>query len=324
MIGGGDLVLGVDGGGTNVRILVANTTGAEVARATGGGVNPVSHGRLEARRRLALALRSAIAGVNPSRIVAAGVGIAGVLGGADLDLAGIWSEVGLTCRATILSDTEVAFAAGSASVEGLVVLAGTGAVIGEIRGGRLARHLDGYGYLLGDEGSGYWLGHQAVRAVLLDLDGRGAATALTPAICARYGVAASVERGPAGTSPRTLGVVRAVYADPPVALARLAPVVCEAAASGDQVAAALIEAGADRLLGALDALRHDAPDLTVVVLAGGLLLEAGPMRDRMALGLRGRGLEFGEATDGAAGAAWCVLRDRPDVLVEVHARLTGR
>ena len=112
-----------------------------------------------------------------------------------------------------------------------------------MEGGRQVAVADGLGWLLGaDEGSGFWIGQRVVRAALADLDGRGPATALTPLLLARLGVAA-----PSGAGDREpiLSLVRALYDGPPVRLADHARLVFEVDADGtadrilDDAAAAL-------------------------------------------------------------------------------------
>lgn len=68
---------------------------------------------------------------------------------------------------------------------GVVVAAGTGVVTLGVGPAGLAR-VDGWGNIMGDAGSGYWMGREAMDAVMRAYDGRGAATALTPVVLARF------------------------------------------------------------------------------------------------------------------------------------------
>ena len=74
----------------------------------------------------------------------------------------VWADAGLTCDPGYRSDLEVAFAAGTPEPDGTVLVAGTGATAGAVTGHRLTRTADGHGWLLGDDGSGFWLGREAV------------------------------------------------------------------------------------------------------------------------------------------------------------------
>jgi N-acetylglucosamine kinase-like BadF-type ATPase len=152
------LVLGGDLGGTATRILVAGADGRERGRGVAGAGNPVSHpaGAAEA---LGHALRAALTGLDPGRVKASVVGVAGVSALRTPPVAArfgqVWAGAGLTCDPGYAPDLEVAFAAGTAEPDGSVLVAGTGATAGAVRDRRLARTADGHGWLLGDDGSGF-------------------------------------------------------------------------------------------------------------------------------------------------------------------------
>jgi N-acetylglucosamine kinase-like BadF-type ATPase len=192
----------------------------------------------------------------------------------------------------VVSDVEVAFAAGSEVPDGVLVLSGTGAAAAELRDWRLKRHVDGNGWLLGDEGSGFWIGRQAVRAVLRMLDGRGRPTQLCDVVC--YALAAE---------PDVTSLEAAVYHESPLRLATLAPLVT-ALYREDSVAAEIVTEAAEMLLHSVAALDPETSGHRDAVLAGGLLLADGPLRSLVAGGLRDRyGLNARYAEDGALGAA---------------------
>ena len=121
-----------------------------------------------------------------SRVAAVCLGIAGVDRPADEQvIRGILRRLGYRETARVVNDAAIALAAGAPERVGIVVLAGTGSIAyGADRAGRTAR-AGGYGFLLADEGSGYWLGHQALRAAVRAADGRGPQTLLTPARSSR-------------------------------------------------------------------------------------------------------------------------------------------
>ena len=79
------------------------------------------------------------------------------------------------------SDLLAMFCAGSSDLDGHALVAGTGSAAIRVRGGEVEGVSDGSGWLLGDEGSGFWIGHHIVRAAVADLDGRGPWTGLAPA-----------------------------------------------------------------------------------------------------------------------------------------------
>ena len=167
------LVLGGDLGGTSTRILVVGTDGRVRGRSTAGGGNPIRH-PAGAAAALAGALRAALAGIDPRRVNASVVGVAGMSALRAPPVAArfgqVWADAGLTCDPGYAPDLEVAFAAGTPEPDGSVLVAGTGATAGAVAGHRLTRTADGHGWLLGDDGSGFWLGREAVRATLRALD----------------------------------------------------------------------------------------------------------------------------------------------------------
>ncbi|PZS02950.1 MAG: hypothetical protein DLM56_10580 [Pseudonocardiales bacterium] len=307
------LVIGVDAGGTRVRALVADVAGTRLGTGLAGAANPVSQGRERAVAAIADAVTAALSTVDdPGRVAAMVVGLAGAETVAD-DLADAVRsavvDIGPQVRTELRSDIEVAFAAGTSELDGVLVLAGTGAVVAEVREGRLRRRLDGHGWLLGDDGSAMWLGREVVRAALADLERRGPPTVLTAPVCLALQVPAPLcSASEPGSEPAVVAILRAVYASPPIALARLAPLASTMAAAGDRVASELIIRAAALLLDEVSMLRA-ATSTAEVVLAGSVLLAEGPLRAAVRAGLRTRfGVEPVDARDGAAGAAWSAIR----------------
>jgi glucosamine kinase len=340
------LVIGVDAGATTTRCVLADLAGNILARASAGGANQNSSGAPPAVA-LAAALREAVAAVDPARVVQGVIGAAGGGAGgrpaAEAAAREAWRAAGLAGRVVAATDLEAGFAAGTPSPGGLLLLSGTGAVAAAFAGGRLTHRCDGYGWLLGDEGSAVWLGRAALRAVMRSLDGRGPRTALTGPLSAALGV-----RAGADPEAHAQGLLRAAFDRPPAALGGLAPAVSELAAAGDPVAAALAQEAADHLLHALStaaahagpaapapsaAAAHAGPAApapsdaaAVVVLAGSVLLSPGPVAERVRAGIWQRfGNEPVAARDGAAGAAWLAILQVSGApgAPAVHARLTG-
>ncbi|MFI9386553.1 N-acetylglucosamine kinase [Kutzneria sp. NPDC052558] len=289
------MYLGADAGGSNTRAVLVDANGEVLGAGRTAGANPVVHGIEQAGRQLAEAFRQALGNHSAAKVTASVIGLAGgpTVGRPLLDeIKRVAAEVGLKAAPVVLGDTEVAFAAGSRVPDGVLVLSGTGAAAAELRDWRLKRHIDGNGWLLGDEGSGFWIGRQAVRAVLRMLDGRGRPTKLLDLVS--YALA---------TEPDTAAIERAVYAEPPLRLATLAPLVTGLYAD-DSVAAEIVTEAAELLLAAVDALDPAGAGYREVVLAGGLLLAEGPLRALVAGGVTDRfGLTVRFAEDGAAGAA---------------------
>lgn len=337
------IVVGVDAGGTNVRVLVADTTGARLAVGTAGGANPISRGLKASVDEISAALSTALSTVDRARVRQVVIGIAGFMSLTDDELTELLTQTAdgfgrgeRTWR--VVSDIDVAFAGGTPKPEGILLLSGTGAVAARVNGNGVVRILDGYGWLLGDDGSGYWLGREAVRATLAHLDGRGASTSLTSKVCDAFGVPTPKRRsGRESLRP----ITSAIYADEPVALSRLAPLVSQAAEENDAVAVEIIERATEILTQLVEPLLSGGPEVSlgddgklhvdmgepqgqgdVVVLSGGVLLTPGPLRTAVRDELHEQVDEVTDGRDGAAGAAWCALRDLGIDSPAVHAKLT--
>ncbi|MFC5800596.1 N-acetylglucosamine kinase [Streptomyces formicae] len=307
------LVIGVDAGGTRVRARAAEArSGAVVGEGTGGPGNALSVERDALTRHLATALAGAVpAGLGGS--VAAVVG--GFAGGAVDGGSGRGLELAVRCLGDALSavgaspaalevygDVDVAFASGrGVPADGLVVIAGTGAVAARVAGRRAVRTADGDGWLLGDAGSGFWLGREALTAVLRAFDGRGPGTALVEPLLAHC---LGYEEGPpeswAGRRALRERLIAYAFTGHPVRLAALSPFVAAAGAAGDEVAGALLDRAADQLAATVRALapRPGEP----LVTTGGLLGPHGPLLERLAARTGELGLRPEPVPDGTAGA----------------------
>jgi len=172
-------VLGVDGGGTATRCVVASHSGHILARGTGGPSNPLTTGFDEAAEAIHAAVEEASARSGVSRFHTSIMGIAGSERDSSVD--------GLAARLTghdygdlrIVGDASIALAGATGCRPGVVVISGTGSIAyGENESGETAR-AGGWGWRLGDEGSGHDIGSKALIAALRDYDGRGPATTLT-------------------------------------------------------------------------------------------------------------------------------------------------
>ncbi|GLZ03846.1 hypothetical protein Acsp03_13120 [Actinomadura sp. NBRC 104412] len=180
----GPYVIGIDAGGTKTRCVVLTLGGAEAGSGTGPGANPNSGG--DAAMALATALRQALGDVDRSQVIGGVFGIAGAgSAGRPAAVAAArcaWNAAGLRGSPAVVTDIAVAFAAGTTASKGIVVFSGTGAGAAVISDGAIVQRADGYGWLVGDEGSAVWLGREAVRAALAAYDGRGSPTLLTEAV----------------------------------------------------------------------------------------------------------------------------------------------
>ena len=175
-------VLGIDAGGTKTMCVLADESGRIVGEARGGGANLQASGELEVEKVLHHVMDAAIGDrdVRPDAIC---LGIAGVdRPEHTAAVQGIMRRIGFKAKIIVVNDAFVALVAGAGDGEGVVVVAGTGSIAyGRDGSGRAAR-AGGWGYLLGDEGGGFWIGRAALTAVVRQFDGRGPVTLLTPMI----------------------------------------------------------------------------------------------------------------------------------------------
>ncbi|MBO0871024.1 MAG: hypothetical protein J2P15_20935, partial [Micromonosporaceae bacterium] len=298
-----DLVVGADLGGTSSRVLVAGLDGRPVARGSAGGGNPISHGVPAAAAQLRAALTMALQGLDPGAVRALVIGVAGGVGApaAAQAFAETTAATGLRVRPEFLGDSVVAFCSATPLPSGTVLLAGTGATGARIRDWQNAVVADGLGWLLGDHGSGFWLGREAVRAAIAALDGTGPATVLAESVPRRL-----LGDLPTGSPLRhRVQIVDAVMSGAPIRLAGLAVLVAEAEAAGDAVAAEICDRAAAHLVATIGAVRTPEED-SPLVLNGGVVRSP-----RSPVGRRVRALAAARfagdiliPADGAAGAAW--------------------
>ena len=297
----------MDAGGTSTRCVVTTFDGTPIGRGHADGAN-VNSSTGDPAENLATAMREALRGVDPAEVAGGVLGMAGA-GGAGYARAcemanTAWSACGLSGSPTVVTDIVVAYASGTSAPAGIVLIAGTGAIAAAVHDGAITARCDGYGWMLGDEGSAVWLGVQGVKAVLAAGDGRGEATSLTEAIPHAL-LGRHRPRDPADIAQ---AVVRMTYGGAPADLGRLAPVVCGQSAAGDAVARKLTDTAAERLLDAVAAVEPH-PGWSGPIVLTGSVLSSGPVADAVRAGLTERYGEAPlEARDGALGAATLAIR----------------
>jgi N-acetylglucosamine kinase-like BadF-type ATPase len=175
-------VLGIDAGGTKTMCLLAGEDGTVIGEARGGGANLQAAGELEVEKVLHHVMDAAIGGrdIRPAAIC---LGIAGVDRPSDAAAVhSIMRRIGFKAQIVVVNDALVALVAGAGDASGVVVVAGTGSIAYGRDGQGHAARAGGWGYLLGDEGGGFWIGRAALTAVVRQFDGRGPVTRLTPMI----------------------------------------------------------------------------------------------------------------------------------------------
>ena len=265
-------VAGVDGGGTRMRAVIVDERGRELGRGEAPGA-VVGVDRLEeVASRVATAVRAAAAAAGtplPVSVLWAGLAGAGRETVREAAVRALETEE-LTVEVVVVADVEAAFSAAFGSGPGILLIAGTGS-IAWARGddGEVVR-VGGWGERLGDEGSGYAVGLEALRAVARATDGRGPSTVLTQRALGHLGVA------------RAEDLIEWIATAGKRDVASLVPIVARASAEGDPVASSIMDATVADLVGHLAvALERAGPwtEPPELVLCGGLLEEGGPLRE---------------------------------------------
>lgn len=308
------LVLGLDAGGTSTRAVVTTGQGECVGYGVGGRGNPISAGParaaagvLEAVERALVPSGSTLADV---AVITAAMAGQRTIGGEEAWLRDPLAARGFTGRLTFEPDLLAAYFSATAAESGYAVVSGTGACAIRVAHGEIRATADGLGWLLGDRGSGFWIGHRVARAVVRDLDHAGPATALTPALLEHLGLTSAAAQAAEdatdteGRSRALTEVVGALYALRPIELASFAPL---AFATDDPVAERILRRAGEHLAATLTAVLAGPGPLAI---GGGVLSRPSAVRDAFVqrLGEAATGLEVLPVGDGAVGAGLLALR----------------
>jgi N-acetylmuramic acid 6-phosphate etherase len=282
------LLLGIDGGGTHTVALLAHVAAAGgtathtvLGRGEAGPSNLQAVGPERALQALDEAVGRAFIAAGRGRcpVAVASFGLAGGDRPADQALIQEWARrVGLAGRVLVTNDAAPLLAAGTPQGWGVALIAGTGSIAYGRNATGVTARAGGWGYLLGDEGSGYALALAGLQAVVRAADGRGKMTSLTERLLGHWGL----------RQPQEL--VPAVYRSgrDRAALAALGPLVLAAAEEGDAVAAELVTQAAGELAGLVAAVVRQLglpPQEVPLALAGGLLVHSIPYRQAVLRGL---------------------------------------
>ena len=247
------LIAGIDGGGTGCRVAIADQDRNILGRSEGGPANP-TYTPFEARANILAAIEAARldAGLEKTDLkrISAFAGLAGVRNEGD---AGFIARALPFARAEVVEDRVTTVTGALGGQDGAVVAVGTGSFVAHSFAGS-TQYIGGWGFHLGDQASGSWLGHELLKRVILCAEGVAPHSALTRAALARY------------DSPDA--IYEFSIAATPAEFAELAPMVVQAAQNGDPVALELMHEGADYIVKALNAAGYKGQ--TPLCLTGGL------------------------------------------------------
>jgi N-acetylglucosamine kinase-like BadF-type ATPase len=167
-----DYIIGVDGGATKTEVAAYNLMDEKIAESTTGPGNPAVDYRL-AEINISHGLSQCLQNINSK-------GIGGECRGIYMGIAGIEvkdnksrleAQIGqaFRCRVIGVHDSELAHAAVFNGKDGIITIAGTGSVSYGRYKGKTSR-TGGWGHVLGDEGSGYWIALEALKRMTLEED----------------------------------------------------------------------------------------------------------------------------------------------------------
>ncbi len=224
--------LGIDGGGTKTRCLLAGET-AVLAKAMSGGSNIIRLGETQAREALHTAVRHvcAAAKISPEQIRAISIGAAGAsVPEIAAKIRGILTELTPQigpANIEVVGDNVIALEAAFGAGPGVIAIAGTGSIVyGRDAGGRIAR-AGGWGFAISDEGSGHWIGCRAISAILHARD-QGYKTRLAAMVLQAWKLTSLDD------------LVQQANSTPPPDFPRLFPIVLRAADEADPIAHQLL------------------------------------------------------------------------------------
>lgn len=270
--------LGIDGGGTRTRAVLVDENGRFQGYGVSGSSNYDDVGITTAQSNIETAVRAAFQQANQpvQPCAAAFLGLAGVVSEDDRAIIHAIAanlNLALPDKVGVDHDIRIALAGGLSGRPGIALIAGTGsAAYGRNADGETWRS-GGWGQLIGDEGSSYWLGVQAMRAAVAAYDGRGAKTELETAVLTHLAL------------PDINDIMHHLYnrGMSRSEIAALAPLVVAAAENGDGVANGLLDTAAHDLAVCVTAVAHKLHLLeqSELVLIGGLLTETTAVTHRL-------------------------------------------
>ena len=300
------VVIGIDGGGTKTRVVVADEAGKFLADGE-GAASAVRPGLAERSAEvIAETTRRALEAAGMTHVVprVLCVGVAGV--GREPERQALWQSLAgreLAEEVIVRPDATVALDDAFGDGAGVLLVAGTGSVaFGRSPAGVVSR-CGGWGPSIGDEGSGAWIGRRALSVVTAASDGREPETALTGAVL----TAAQVNE--------VTQLIAWAASATPAMLATLAPAVISEAEAGDLRANAILSMAVEELVLHVRALARqlfmDERAAVPVALTGGLLRRGSTLRkrleQRMKSAVPGAQLQGGDV-DAARGAVRGALR----------------
>ncbi|HHU84973.1 MAG TPA: hypothetical protein GXZ23_07395 [Clostridiales bacterium] len=253
--------LGIDGGGTKTTAIICDEKYNKISSFTGESINFNSVGMDVARKNLKYVIDGVLADKNIT-LNAVFIGMSAISNRADKKLTQELCDGIINCPdITMDSDVFIALEAMNCNGSAAMVISGTGSMAcGRLPDGSII-HTGGWGYLLGDEGSGYAMALDAIKAAICSHEGSGQKTALTQAVLDYYKITDMQD-------------IIDIFYNPPLPrseIAKFAPIFLEQVKSGDDVAINILKYHAKKLADTVTALLNQMPKGTPLGLWGGIM-----------------------------------------------------
>ena len=271
------LILGVDGGATKTIAFLGDArTGAILGRGRSRGSNFHAHAPHTALTELETAIALAFADAQLERrpVLAACMGVAGVSRGEDEHMVRQWvADQHIAEQLLIANDGWLVISAGTPDGVGVGLICGTGSIaVGRDAQAQTVR-AGGWGYLIGDEGSGYDVAVMALRAASHAADGRGPHTEILPALLRHWKLSVPAD------------LITFLYGstDPRVQMADIGPLVVDVANAGDAVANDIVARAAHELASMVRTVSRalQLPHPVPVAVAGSMIVQSEILQQKL-------------------------------------------
>lgn len=264
-----DVIIGIDGGGSKVLVALAEKSGRILHVSRAAGVNPMDNQGWKAEL-----YRSIAPFLGRANLVAVAAALPAYGEVAELSRLqeNAIREAFPSTKTLVLNDVDAAHLGALAGRDGTLILSGTGSMAWARNSAGVACRSGGWGDIIGDEGSSYWIGRLALNLVSQSLDGRSSPTLLASMLLDHLQIDPD-------EAMNGLGRWASSLARPRSSIAALSRLVDRAASEGDRAAMGLLEQAADELAKHFRAVAshcHSDADWTYAggTFSSGLLLEA--------------------------------------------------
>jgi N-acetylglucosamine kinase len=232
------LILGLDGGATKTNCIIINEKYEIFGIGSSGPCNYHAVGIDIAKKNIEEAIRKSLKNIGKNKIDIAGLGIGGLNTEKDYEvILDIIKSIGLIEKYKIVNDVIIAYYACAKGNPGIITIAGTGSIVYGRNSLGEECYSGGWGWLIGDEGSAFDIARKALQEATKAFDGRGEKTILVDLFIEKLNLKNFNE------------IIDYVYSKiESHRIAKLAPIVTEAAIKGDRIAKNILNNAAKELI----------------------------------------------------------------------------